>query len=336
MKHVATASATAGLVMVAAGSLSFAATAVNGDDIKSLEAKIADQEKALVNSQQQLATMKAALIKSGELPAEVSEQSADRASTDVNSSAVSQSDTETTEKQANSIQAAAPSSTTAAPAAVAVSRWKGTSLGLGATINTGDNSSQKLNGVLNLKYTALPWEYSAKVDPQYQHSSDQGVSTSKYNVILAANYYFSPKNFIYNNFTYTYDKFDGNDYYWNYSSGYGRTLYQGPEVTITGQVGPGYVQRKIQDSGEVQRLLSLNTMGRLDWQINDKTVFSQILNPVYTTDLTTVTTSTALTTQLIGNLGLQVQFDTKYLSNVTSSARRFTTTTSLNLLYSFA
>ncbi|WP_277986237.1 DUF481 domain-containing protein [Piscirickettsia salmonis] len=59
-------------------------------------------------------------------------------------------------------------------------------------------------------------------------------------------------------------------------------------------------------------------------------------NPVYTTDLTTVTTSTALTTQLIGNLGLQVQFDTKYLSNVTSSARRFTTTTSLNLLYSFA
>ncbi|WP_242506564.1 hypothetical protein [Piscirickettsia salmonis] len=117
MKHVATASATAGLVMVAAGSLSFAATAVNGDDIKSLEAKIADQEKALVNSQQQLATMKAALIKSGELPAEVSEQSADRASTDVNSSAVSQSDTETTEKQANSIQAAAPSSTTAAPAA---------------------------------------------------------------------------------------------------------------------------------------------------------------------------------------------------------------------------
>ncbi|WP_340641182.1 DUF481 domain-containing protein [Piscirickettsia salmonis] len=69
---------------------------------------------------------------------------------------------------------------------------------------------------------------------------------------------------------------NSNDYYWNYSSGYGRTLYQGPEVTITGQVGPGYVQRKIQDSGEVQRLLSLNTMGRLDWQINDKTVFSQI------------------------------------------------------------
>ncbi|MGJ3494829.1 Putative salt-induced outer membrane protein [Piscirickettsia salmonis] len=323
MKQVATASATVGLVMVAAGSLSFAATAVSGDDIKSLEAKIADQEKALASSQQQLATMKAALIKSGELPAEATEQSADRASKDANSSsAVNQGDTETTEKQAT--------------AAVAVSRWKGTSLGLGATINTGDNSSQKLNGVLNLKYTALPWEYSAKVDPQYQHSSDQGVSTSKYNVILAANYYFSPKNFIYNNFTYTYDKFDGNDYYWNYSSGYGRTLYQGPEVTITGQVGPGYVQRKIQDSGEVQRLLSLNTMGRLDWQINDKTVFSQILTPVYTTDLTTVTTSTALTTQLIGNLGLQVQFDTKYLSNVTSSARRFTTTTSLNLLYSFA
>ncbi|QGP55936.1 Putative salt-induced outer membrane protein [Piscirickettsia salmonis] len=323
MKQVATASATVGLVMVAAGSLSFAATAVSGDDIKSLEAKIADQEKALASSQQQLATMKAALIKSGELPAEATEQSADRASKDANSSsAANQGDTETTEKQAT--------------AAVAVSRWKGTSLGLGATINTGDNSSQKLNGVLNLKYTALPWEYSAKVDPQYQHSSDQGVSTSKYNVILAANYYFSPKNFIYNNFTYTYDKFDGNDYYWNYSSGYGRTLYQGPEVTITGQVGPGYVQRKIQDSGEVQRLLSLNTMGRLDWQINDKTVFSQILTPVYTTDLTTVTTSTALTTQLIGNLGLQVQFDTKYLSNVTSSARRFTTTTSLNLLYSFA
>ncbi|ODN43531.1 DUF481 domain-containing protein [Piscirickettsia litoralis] len=317
MKRMTTASLIAvGLACIAAP-LSHAATEVNTDDVKSLEAKIAAQQKALAESQQQLTAMKAALVKSGQLKAE---PAADEKNKE-----------KSTSHSGNEVKS------TATPAKKPeVSRWKGTNLGAGATINTGDNSSQKLNGVLNLKYTTLPWEYSAKVDPQYQHSSDQGVSTNKYNVILAANYYFTPKNFIYNNFTYTYDKFDGNDYYWNYSAGYGRTLYQGPAVTITGQIGPGYVQRKIQDTGEVQRLLALNTMGKLDWQINDKTVFSQSVTPVYTTDLTTVTTSTALTTQLVGSLGLQVQFDTKYLSNVADGSRRFTTTTSLNLLYTFA
>ncbi|WP_235602846.1 DUF481 domain-containing protein [Piscirickettsia litoralis] len=214
--------------------------------------------------------------------------------------------------------------------------WRGTNIGAGATINTGDNPSQKGNTTLNLKYSTPPWIISTKIDQQYEHSADNGLSTDKYNVSSQANYLFGDSSFFYNRFSYGYDRFSGNDYIWNYSLGYGYTVYHSQSVMIDTQIGPGYQQRKIQGAATPESTVSVNTQAELNWQINDKTALTETITPIYTSNLTTINTVTALTTQLRDNLGLQAQFDTKYLSNTPEGSKRLATTTVFNVLYTFA
>lgn len=214
--------------------------------------------------------------------------------------------------------------------------WQGSNIGAGAIINTGDNPSQKGSTTLNLKYASAPWTFSTKIDQQYEHSSDNGLSTDQYNIATQANYLFGDNSFFYNGFTYNYDRFNGNDYLWNYSLGYGYTVYHNQNMIVDAQIGPGYQQLKVQGAEDPNRTLSINTQIDLNWQINDKTTFTETITPTYTSDLTTINTVTALTTQLRDNLGLQAQFNTTYFSNSTEGSHRLSTSTVFNVLYTFA
>lgn len=214
--------------------------------------------------------------------------------------------------------------------------WSG-SANLGFVANTGNTRSKNLSSKLALEYDRERWTNSLDLTAQIG-SSNRAQSVAKYGASYETNYSFTQRNFLFGRVSGNTDKFGPFHYTLSTSVGYGRRIFETHRSSIDVQAGPGFKQLRESSTGIVRRQPILYLAGTYNWDISADTNFRQKVNVSYGRTNTEALSSTALTTKVIGGLGLQVSFDMDYNTYIppdSSNDIRLDTTTNVALVYSF-
>lgn len=214
---------------------------------------------------------------------------------------------------------------------------------LGITNNTGNSTTTNINGKFVLVFQKNRWKNNAQLSGQYSRSDDKGTTAAQFEVNNQTQYSITRDNtnYWYVSEDYTNNRFDGFRYILNLSSGYGHRMINDQKNGISWdlQIGPGYRIQPIKDSSSSSDQNSTEFTANLgsdfNWNITDKTKLSNNISVSYASRNTIITTGTALTTNVVGNLGLSLNFDTTFTTNPPNEKKKLDTVSSVNLVYTF-
>lgn len=217
------------------------------------------------------------------------------------------------------------------------SPWAGSNVQFGFTMNTGNTESKNLNGGLLLDYTRGKWQSTTNLNGQFNTGSS-GTNKEVFSATEQGEYSFTPRNFVYLKIDSTFDRFNPYDYVVTESLGLGRKIINTKKVVVTVQAGPGGRHTRETATKIVRNDVILDTNANLVWYITDKSTFKEALNADFGPPYNYYQADSTLTTQLIGDLGVQIAFTIQYYSRIPPlSTRTFKTdtTTTIGLVYSF-
>jgi putative salt-induced outer membrane protein YdiY len=215
------------------------------------------------------------------------------------------------------------------------SPWKGSKASFGMVSNVGNSDSSNTNASGTLSYTHKEWEYTASMSYQHARDSKAGETANNLYTLLQAKYHFSRPHFVYGRLDSTNNKFDGYDYIYNESVGYGVRLLDMPtSMKLDLYGGPGLQQTKVTD-GDKKDMVSAQMGMQYVWTITTKTDFSQSLEVTTSSQDTRYMSKTGLITTLSSNLGFEVSFLAIKDSNPVENKKGLNTTTAVQLVYNF-
>ena len=221
-------------------------------------------------------------------------------------------------------------------AKAAVSPWKGTNVGAGAVINTGNTRSRSYNVQTNLHYKKHQWQFTGVQTYQRSETAKDGVTADRLYLQGQLQYNFADKNYAYTQVNYADDQFDGYHYIGNWNIGYGRNIPMPENMTLSFQGGPG-VQRTVpRDTDKTHDFPNLQLAGNYTWQINDQVQFKQNIQSNVTNQNTRTTFTSGLATSLFAHLSLQINFQAINDTDPQPQKASWSTITTLNLVYTFA
>lgn len=228
-------------------------------------------------------------------------------------------------------------STTAA-AKAAVSPWSG-NVQFGFNGSSGNASASNLDGKFNLAYKRNKWQNTLALEA-IRNTSKGKTSAQRFTTALAINYYNTSHNFLFYNNNNTYDKFTPYDISITNAVGIGRRLLTNTTKTLTldVQAGPGYRYQRAADTHEVNKGLIAALGSTLNWQLTKITTLNENITVQAGRDNTQTQSKTALSTQIFGNLGLQIGFTVTLNSIIPFKSKNTKHTdyyTSVNLLFAF-
>lgn len=225
------------------------------------------------------------------------------------------------------------------PSTPKIDAWKGTKVTGGAIINTGNTRSTNMNaeGDLNYKWTQR-WVTLNKITYQQSQTAKDGTTAQSVFMQTQWQYNFTAnqKNYFYVLANYLDDRFDGYEYVFNENIGYGRNLSLNDKMTLSLFIGPGLRQDRLNELPDTfQNEPSLQIGANYTWVINSTTSLTEQYQTTTTKDNTNTTSTTAINTNLFGNLGFSVSYTFSYDSKPAPSKYGFNSTTALNLVYNF-
>ena len=223
-----------------------------------------------------------------------------------------------------------------AKAQAAVSPWKGTNVGAGAVINTGNTRSQSYNLQTNLHYQRNQWQFSGLQTYQRNETAKDGVTANRLYLQGQLQYNFVNRNYAFTQVNYTDDRFDGYNYTGNWNIGYGRNIPMPENMTLNFQGGPGIQHTVPRDTDKVHDFPNLQLQGNYTWQINDQVEFKQDIQTNLTNQNTRTTFTTSLSASLFAHLSFQINFQAINDTDPQPNKAGWSTITTLNLVYNFA
>lgn len=134
--------------------------------------------------------------------------------------------------------------------------------------------------------------------------------------------------------THVNDKFGA---YTNYSTvgvGYGTRLYGTDDLTLDGEIGPGYFRGE-RSTGETENGMTIRGAGSLKWRLSESALFSQTLSVERGTSNTHSQAETALSTKINNTLQMKAAFSIRNDTSVPDDKKNTDTQTSVTLVYSF-
>ena len=221
-------------------------------------------------------------------------------------------------------------------AQTAVSPWKGTNVGAGAVINTGNTRSQSYNVQTNLHYKQNQWQFAGLQTYQRSETSKDGVTADRLYLQGQLQYNFVDRNYAYTQANYTDDRFDGYSYTGNWNIGYGRNIPMPDNMKLSFQGGPGIQRTVPKDTNKTHDFPNLQLAANYAWQINDQVEFKQVVQSNVTNQNTRTTFTTSLATNLFANLSFQINFQAINDTDPQPQKASWSTITTLNLVYNFA
>ena len=227
---------------------------------------------------------------------------------------------------------------TSAAAKVVISPWSG-NVQFGFNGSSGNTSASNLDGKFNLAYKHDKWQNTLALEA-IRNTSKGKTSAQRYTTLLAINYYNTPHNFLFYNNNNTYDKFNAYDISITNAVGIGRQLIANATKTLTldVQAGPGYRYQRAADTHEVNKGLIASLGSTLGWQLTKIATLNENITVQAGRDNTQTQSKTALSTQILGNLGLQIGFTVTHNSKIPFKSKNTKHTdyyTSVNLLFAF-
>jgi putative salt-induced outer membrane protein len=211
--------------------------------------------------------------------------------------------------------------------------WKGQG-NAGFSDSAGNSNSTGVTAGVNLVREGLAWTHKADVAIDFQR--DSGKETrGRYFASYQSNYRVSDRLYTLGLVSWESDRFAGFDSRTTESIGFGYSLIQRPNVSLSLEGGPALRQVRITGDGSRNRFASRAAVN-YSWSVLPNLKFTQNMSYYGEDKDNTITSTTALTMGLIGSLSLQASYLARYESEPpTTGANRYDGTTRTSLVYSF-
>jgi len=225
----------------------------------------------------------------------------------------------------------------------------------GLLMTSGNSETDSVNAKVGLKYEKehflgevnLAALYSSEkteiTDENDIKSKEDKVSAEKYNYSAKIGYKFNEANYVFINGDYEDDRFSGYDYKTTYSVGYGRKVIDSDTIKFDIEIGPGYRYDRTNGYWEDDVFIDEKTEDELilrgyamfNYKFSESVSFQQDVTVVTGSDNTNTKSITALTTKIIGALGMKVAFKVDNNTDVPPDKDKTDTETALTLVYDF-
>lgn len=134
--------------------------------------------------------------------------------------------------------------------------------------------------------------------------------------------------------THVNDKFGAYTTYSTVGVGYGTRLYSAENLTIDGELGPGYFRGE-RSTGETENGMTVRAAGSLKWRLSESALFSQLVTVERGTSNTHSTAETSLSTKINTTMQMKAAFSVRSDTSVPDDKKNTDTQTSVTLVYSF-
>ncbi len=221
----------------------------------------------------------------------------------------------------------------------------------GILFTSGNSETDSVNAKVSLKYDKdhllaevnLAALYSSETTEIDGKKVDK-VSAEKYNYSAKIGYKFNEANYVFLNCDYEDDRFSGYDYRTTYSAGYGRKIIADEKITFNIEVGPGYRYDNrngylddngvlIKEKAEDEAVFRGHAM--FNYKFSDSVSFQQDLTVVTGSSNTNTKSVSALKSQIIGALAMEVSYKINNNTDVPGNTEKTDTETALTLVYDF-
>ena len=210
--------------------------------------------------------------------------------------------------------------------------WKGEGQA-GGFISTGNSDDIGASGGLTFAKETLRWRHEIKATGDYQRSNG-AVSKERYFAGYAGQWKLSGRAFVAVAGSAERDRFAGFSSRFTESVGVGYRLVDRPGLRLDLQAGPALRQTNYYDLDD-EMAFSARFGGDLSWTIRPDLVFSQNTTVFLDSVSSSLTSTTALTTKLRGDLSARAAFDIRMESEPPAGREHTDTTTRATLVYSF-
>lgn len=224
----------------------------------------------------------------------------------------------------------------AVPALKIISPWKGSNIGLGVTLNTGNTQLTDIATIAKIVYLKNRWNTTTDLKFNFAKGGSGEVLKRHYYAQTELRYLLDERSFLYGRLNATFDTFSPFDYVEVDSLGYGRDLIKDDGFLLSVQIGPGSLHSRITATRETRNQLVLDTAENIVWDIKKDVNFTQYMDFDYGERLERIRAGVALATALMEHLDIKLSLTGEFNSVLPaeSVARHKTdTTTTVALVY---
>lgn len=213
--------------------------------------------------------------------------------------------------------------------------WTG-DLELGYVDTSGNTEETSIKSRADITREREAWRYTIFYD-SLNTSSSGDRTAEKYFLSNRLAYAYSEHNYSFVYASYDDDRFSGFDYQATVALGYGRRIYNEPDLKWDAEIGPGYRYNKYDDTSteDDSEELILRLFTKLEWDITDRSTFAQTLSTEAGDENTISKSITSLKTEIVGSLSLKLSYTIKYTEEVPANRKHADTETAATLAYSF-
>ncbi len=214
--------------------------------------------------------------------------------------------------------------------------WKG-SLQAGAVVNTGNNSSQNINGKIGIKYQTSQWDNTSSIEGQLD-SSNKATNTEKIDFNAELRRIISDDSYLFAKTEVAYDRFGAYDFVIRSAVGYGRILYRDDKTRFILEVGPGSSHSRISGSRKFQNEFIVSTMALYKRKLSESASFKQKIKIDAGQRNTHIKSVSALRTKISKRLGLELSYTMDYDTKIppeTKNTTKLDTVSKIAVVFDF-
>jgi putative salt-induced outer membrane protein len=205
---------------------------------------------------------------------------------------------------------------------------------LGVVVASGNTDTTNANAKLDLAYKTGAWKHAGGFQ-LLQASSDGNDTADRWEARWQTDYSLSDHSYLFGALRYEQDRFSSYDWQDSISVGYGHRFIDSDRTKLRGQIGLGYREFKLADTGEKGN--DIIARGDVYWetQLTETTKIVDTFSVEAGEENTFLSNNIALVLKINGNLGLSLAYDVRHNTDVTPDRKKTDTITTVNLVYGF-
>jgi len=206
---------------------------------------------------------------------------------------------------------------------------------LGYVKTSGNTDSSALNVRLEFIKTTESWRYRF-AGTALTTSEDGDKENERYTAEAQADRKLGDKGYVFGVYRYDADKFGTYDPSQTFTVGYGRELMKSEKHVLKGEIGVGYRNLKLRETGESESDAILRFLLDDAWQVFDTTSWTNRLLIETGSNNTFTQWNTGLTVAMTDAFAVKLGFELRNNSKVPpGDSEKTDTITSVNLVYNF-
>ncbi|MXO85868.1 DUF481 domain-containing protein [Altererythrobacter aurantiacus] len=204
---------------------------------------------------------------------------------------------------------------------------------IGASRATGNSDNLAFTAGLDLKRVGIDWRHEIRGVADFRRNN--GNTTREYlSLAYEPNYDLDDRTYVYGLAQIERGPFQGFNARYSLSGGAGYRIYDDPEFQLAVQGGPAY-RRIVPVSEPVENRLAALAAIDVDWQINERTKFTQDSSAYVQSDNSTFVAITGVETEIIPSLSARLSYRIEYDTDPPPDTVGTDTLSRITLIYGF-